>query len=302
MRARYRIIYYLPDVLTQEKILVGVLVDEGDEVRAIARPGLDKPDFWGSTRRALMGSRLREALQGSQDFDLLPPAMGPQVVMGDIRNVPQSAPSPRQWVARNILGQSTLIHHDWSRFFAPRGSRPMLDEDGFLHVEATSKLATYDTLRGVPCLIILGEPGIGKSTVLEDMERAHPSGEALRLDLRLYRSGARLGRVLAQARREPGIQTYLLDSFDEANLALPDLMGVLSTFFADRRPEERLRLTSRTALWSKPLEEQLEQIWNSKDNPNAVQAHLLAPLTRNDVSLAATGRGLEPERVFRVLM
>ncbi|MBH23954.1 MAG: hypothetical protein CMH57_05745 [Myxococcales bacterium] len=302
MRARYRIIYYLPDVLTQEKILVGALVDEGDEVRAIARPGLDKPDFWGSTRRALMGSRLREALQGSQDFDLLPPAMGPQVMLGDIRNVPQSAPSPRQWVARNILGQSTLIHHDWSRFFTRRGSRPVLDEDGFLRVEASATLTTYDTMRDVPCLLVLGEPGIGKSTVLEDMERAHPSGEALRLDLRLYRSSARLGRVLAQARRDPAIRTYLLDSFDEANLALPDLMDVLSSFFADRQPGERLRLTSRTALWSRLLEEQLEHIWNSEDNPNAFQAHLLAPLTRDDVALAATERGLEPERVFRVLM
>src|SRR6266511_1001945 len=58
------------------------------------------------------------------------------------------------------------------RFWCPPSGRIALDEGGFL-VEpgglfgAEQTLATYDEIDVYPCLVLLGEPGIGKSTELE---------------------------------------------------------------------------------------------------------------------------------------
>jgi hypothetical protein len=61
--------------------------------------------------------------------------------------------------------------YNWKRFWCPREGRIQLDEDGFL-LEPESEVAAYydpgvvpfEKIAALPCLALLGEPGLGKST------------------------------------------------------------------------------------------------------------------------------------------
>src|SRR5215217_4486347 len=95
---------------------------------------------------------------------------------------------------RVMSGQTSSVRYDWRRFWRPytrseSRSRPStnedatswlesLDEDGFLY-DPESKYGTLrnpgvaqlDSFADTPCLILLGEPGMGKTTTMQDDSR-----------------------------------------------------------------------------------------------------------------------------------
>lgn len=64
--------------------------------------------------------------------------------------------------------------YPWRRFWAPREGSIALEDGGFL-TDPEGKygrslnpdVISLEALEEVPCLVLLGEPGIGKSTVIE---------------------------------------------------------------------------------------------------------------------------------------
>ena len=67
-------------------------------------------------------------------------------------------------------------HYDWNRYWAPRDGNFSFDTNGFLLPPSEdSKFAkwlkndsvTFDKIAKTPCLVMLGEPGIGKTTALK---------------------------------------------------------------------------------------------------------------------------------------
>jgi hypothetical protein len=60
-------------------------------------------------------------------------------------------------------------NYHWKRFWCPRSSSYSLEDGGYLIDPDTawdgykSNLVTLEDIAAVPCLILLGEPGIGKS-------------------------------------------------------------------------------------------------------------------------------------------
>jgi hypothetical protein len=161
----------------------------------------------------------------------------------------------------------------WRRLWVPQGEAVMLDDDGIVadpegfhfhqHLRHTAQLTA-------PCLILLGDPGMGKSTELRGLFRsAHASAEsagnlALLKDLRLPTSDVGLLHHLFEdaqikAWRAGTHRLYLfLDSLDECRLRVPTVVGLLANELREV-PAERLhlRLACRGAEWPDSLSEEL---------------------------------------------
>jgi hypothetical protein len=207
-----------------------------------------------------------------------------------------------------------MRQYDWTRFWYSPDVPPSLSEDGFLHDprsefsgQPDGVLFTLSEVRDDPCLVLQGEPGIGKTTELElavadaCTAASNAGGDVLFLQLRDITSGEGLGtRLLGhptyRAWREGDHHlTLFLDSLDEGLLGAETLasrlVGVL-----EEAPIGRLsfRLASRVADWPALLTDALAVRWGEA----RVRYLRLAPLREADVEAAARAEGLDADKFF----
>lgn len=127
--------------------------------------------------------------------------------------------------------------YGWKRFWCPREGSYSLSDRGFLadpegkygH-ELNPDLTTLDLLQRVPCLAMLGEPGIGKSWALSHellpAEAGNPGAKLIRVDLRQFGSESRLCNALFESDefgdwKDGSYDLHLyLDSLDECLLRI----------------------------------------------------------------------------------
>lgn len=200
---------------------------------------------------------------------------------------------------------------DWKRFWYPKGGTCKLDFAGYLDDPESSyahitnpEVVPFEAISGTPCLILLGEPGSGKSTAMEQaFEEAKRQGKpVLKSGLRGFDSGSELSNeIFSNSVFQDWLNsTYqldlFLDSLDEGLLSLSVLSDTLSRKLKNF-PCERLnlRLTCRTADWRGTLEENLRQMWGKDD----VEVYELAPLRRVDIEKAAGKNHLDSEAFLR---
>ena len=168
---------------------------------------------------------------------------------------------------------------------------------GFLHDPAGSFGGYFDyslvelaQLDHVRCLVLLGEAGMGKSSELEVEEQRV---RAARLPVVKFDLGAEpdMPSLRDTVVRSPEVTNWLagtddlvmlLDGFDEANASLGKLPDQLVRLL-DGLPVGRLklRIASRTAVWSYRLDDGLADRWPD------LQRLVLAPLTEEDARAAA---------------
>ncbi len=184
------------------------------------------------------------------------------------------------------------------RFWCPRGGTYTLDDHGFLRDPNATWLGTQsanpgvvrtDDVREHHCLVLLGEPGTGKSTAVAETARLVPTGVSLvSFDLGAYGSEDRLVREVFD---DPSIVSWsggygqlclVLDSLDEARARVPHVGAVIADRVR-RLPYDRLflRIACRTADWPAGLEQSLEDVFG------AVAVVEILPLRRVDVSAMA---------------
>lgn len=200
-------------------------------------------------------------------------------------------------------------HYNWRRYWRPRGAPIHFSEDGFLFSPGkyNPRILPFEEIADAPALVLMGEPGIGKSAAMKaerdaiELAAVQAGDQVLFRDLRSY--GTR-GQVVDKIFGHPKFQAWvggshrlhlLLDSFDECRLEVKQLAAVLADElrdYEDARARLVLRIASRTADWSSLLETALKEIWGDE----AVRAYELAPLTRDDVRVAATEEGIDPEQ------
>jgi hypothetical protein len=203
------------------------------------------------------------------------------------------------------------ISFHWTRFWCPRDGSYVLNGDGFLldpqslyGAAAHPNVVPFDTVAGAPCLVLLGEPGLGKTTTLcqhrDSVDRRLPDTEhtVLWKDLNAFGTDVRLvqsvfaDRTFTTWSDGKGELHLFLDSFDECLLRIDTLACLLADELA-KYPVERLRLrvACRTAVWPALLERRLRELWG----PNAVGVYELAPLRRCDVAEAAGAMGMDKD-------
>jgi hypothetical protein len=150
-------------------------------------------------------------------------------------------------------------------------------------------LAQLDHVR---CLVLLGEAGMGKSSELGAEERRLQGAQlpVVKFDLGAEPDVSSLRDTMLTSAEVTAWLAHtddlvmLLDGFDEANATLgklPDqLMKLLDGLPIDRL---KLRITSRTGVWSPRLDARLADRWPD------LQRWVLAPLTEENVRVAARG-------------
>jgi hypothetical protein len=207
----------------------------------------------------------------------------------------------------------------WKRFWCPQGTDVScgLFGDAFLtdpesdfgaHVNA--HLVKLQELLDRPCLVLCGEPGIGKSKTLEaaadDIRANLPSGENLiwvefraipdigtftrrTLDLENWRAWRKSNEKL----------TLVIDGVDEGVIRLPRFIAFLSDELKSvDRSRLQLILACRTAEWPTKEGEGLIGLFDDK-RPSIYE---LCPLREADARMAAVERSVDPDAFLQAVL
>lgn len=212
-----------------------------------------------------------------------------------------SAPEPK------TESQSRKVY-PWKRFWCPRAGEFSLADGGFLADPDTENgrlynpdVIPFEALAETPCLVLLGEPGIGKTQAMRaeqgslDARAASAGGRTLWLNLNSIGSEGRLQQKLFE---NPTFRDWVgadyvlhlyLDSLDECLERIDTLSALLLDEFQSL-PTKRLflRIACRTAVWPGVLERGLKGVWAD----DALSVYELMPLRRKDVELAADVEGV----------
>jgi len=200
------------------------------------------------------------------------------------------------------------LHYNWKRFCYPRGTQLDLKDYGYLpdpellnigHCD-NPNIVSFESIANLPCLVLIGEGGIGKSTAIQDAFNQVPESEEKAL-FKLGEYGSDDALCNAVFRNHKKFQDWkdgthqfhlFLDSLDEGCLSIPVLARILSRELqAIRSHYTRLqfRITCRTNDWPSTLEETLKELWG---NDNVI-IYEIAPLRKVDVIEAAKNNGLD---------
>lgn len=199
----------------------------------------------------------------------------------------------------------------WRRHWLALDELSSLERYGWL-ADPTSESAAFFRGKGQPlvklheksCLVLLGDPGMGKTTsVRQDIAEFKQDGAtACCLDLADYGS---LEELTQAFRDDPAIRAWVdgthilhlfLDGLDEIRIMVKVAARRVARELKHLAPHAarlRTRVVCRGADWpSMSLEKSLKDIFGSK----SVTKLRLAPLTTEDVRMAAEAEGADPDR------
>ncbi|MDP8285693.1 MAG: HEAT repeat domain-containing protein, partial [Candidatus Electryonea clarkiae] len=171
----------------------------------------------------------------------------------------------------------------WKRFWAPRDDNVHLHlEDGFLpnpkepysHIRNLSVIS-FESIDKIPCLILLGEPGIGKSIWMEREIRNRKKAAiqnnsiVLHFNLNTITESNLVDKIFnnIEFKKWENSDSYLelfIDSFDEGRLRVNHIADILLEEFMSISLEIqrlKLRITCRGADWPDYFENNFESLW-----------------------------------------
>ena len=190
----------------------------------------------------------------------------------------------------------------WDRYWYPAGT---ILPDGFLpHSEHESNEQLgfrLSELDGIPCLILLGVPGMGKTSELERASAlARTRGEQTAfVSLGRLNATSDLSSLLLKDIDVNKPVTVFFDGLDEALSQLFQIEQLIMNFlreFAEKAgglTKLHLRISCRSAEWSTSLEAELRTLWGEQ----GLKLFELANLKEADVTKAAKATLPEPETV-----
>ena len=166
-------------------------------------------------------------------------------------------------------------------------------------------LQTIGEIKQKRCFALLGQPGLGKTIVIEQwieelIQSTNPQDAIIHLTGRGLAAPDEIRHDTIEstewrrARSAGGEITLVLDGLDEALQRLPVLLTTLQKCLRNESPNRtRLVLVSRVADWRDSRAEQLFALWPADDRGGAFE---LCPLRWRDVRLAAEKSGLNADK------
>ncbi len=198
--------------------------------------------------------------------------------------------------------------YDWQRgWIAPDGRLALADEAWLPEQNAQliwggSDVVTLSEVAAERCLMLLGEPGSGKSVAMEqavDVARKEDDeADIVFVDLGIAQSPAELERSILD---EPKVQEHIagsgelrlyLDALDEAKIAVRSAVSVLKKCIGKLDSSRLvLRVSCRTAERQAEFEGWLQELFGE-----SFKVLELCPLRRSEASEAAEKSGLDADR------
>ncbi len=203
------------------------------------------------------------------------------------------------------------VKYGWTRFWAPEGVT--VNDYGFLPdprgLFGNDKLVTFDQIENIPCLILVGNPGIGKSYAIReaaDMFRA----KGLHTVFKDFREFSDFSSFVAdieqdteylawQAESTTSALHLFLDSLDEGLLEIKRLDHGIKRFLENLPLDRvRLRITCRSSDLPRSFVDSMRASWSEKPDQPMVSVYSLTQLRRQDVILAASDLGIADPTAF----
>jgi hypothetical protein len=189
---------------------------------------------------------------------------------------------------------------DWHRGWVPPDGRLPQDADAWLPERdvlalLASDVVEFDDVEGIPCLLLVGEPGTGKSCALQQAAQRAATQKALGDEVLCYDLGAasNVREIKHELFGAPEVRRFetaggrlhlFLDSLDEAKVqvrrVVSHLEEQLGTLDLDRLI---LRIACRTA----DLPQAFQQWLGERYGETRMRTLELAPLRRSDAAAAA---------------
>lgn len=205
----------------------------------------------------------------------------------------------------------------WKRYWFPEGNVHYQDfvQGGFLQLPPAEYSHFYPAapkqlanLTKMPVLVLLGEPGYGKSQILSDeknrLSEQQPDDLIIFFDLKTAVPGDEKQlldedkfRLVEQGRR----LWILLDGLDECTLPSP-ANWLIDRFINKINNPERVfvRITCRPSYWPEQLQIAFQDRWSSVAKA-AVETWRLCPLLEDDVRTAAQLSSIDAESLLKTI-
>jgi len=191
------------------------------------------------------------------------------------------------------------------RYWCEYTGHYFLDFKGFLddNKYVRSDLKTFKELELERCLILLGEPGMGKSTTLNQyIQSLSPEDKQKYTILDLKSEGTLLDQLkydiqLNKWKINPQHDFSLfIDNFESGNTEIQRLKNTLIFFLKCLTPDQlkklKLRILCRTSYWTSNLDEIIHIFQKSQEKLDPIFE--LLPLTIEDVKTFLQNKSISP--------
>lgn len=209
----------------------------------------------------------------------------------------------------------TSVHFNWKRFWCPRTGSILCDNEGYLFDPESeyaeyykSDVVPFEKLSEIKCLILLGEPGIGKTRAVEKevtaLKEKASEDKILYCHLGEFGTEESLSNTVFKDvefekwKNEAHNLHLFLDGLDECLINI----RVVAKFLIrelQKCPKERLflRIICRTADWPNSLEKSLIELFGE----DFTSVYEMAQLRRKDVYEAARAKLDDADSFMKVV-
>lgn len=217
-----------------------------------------------------------------------------------------------------------MANWDWTRYWILAKESYVLRSRKLLTATRDTRFVKLEDLEELPLLILLGDPGMGKTTEIKKAVRntrssATSEDMVLHLDAReLLHTEASLQKYWfdrtkwKRALASSGTIWVYFDGFDESAGKISNLSGIIreelrSAFeeHPDLRTRLKLRFVSRPVGWDSGLAAFARDLFSEDEREDteshSIEEYFLSPLTVDDVKSAAASEGIDGKRFIQAL-